>query len=158
MSEVAARYVELGLRLGRHLDGLVDAYYGPPEIAQRVEVEEMRAPADLVRDAAELIDALEQDGLAERRGAWLHAQLVGLETVARRLAGEEIPFADEVERCYGIRPERVPEERFEAVHQVLDEVLPGTRPLVERYQAWRESNTLSGEPLPRVVDSRPRAA
>ena len=26
------RYLELGLRLGRHLDGLVDAYYGPAEL------------------------------------------------------------------------------------------------------------------------------
>ena len=26
----AERYLELGLRLGKHVDGLVDAYYGPP--------------------------------------------------------------------------------------------------------------------------------
>ncbi len=25
------RYLDLGLQLGRHIDGLVDAYYGPPE-------------------------------------------------------------------------------------------------------------------------------
>ncbi len=30
--DVAASYIELGLRLGRHIDGLVDAYYGPPEL------------------------------------------------------------------------------------------------------------------------------
>ena len=29
------RYLEVGLRLGRHLDGLVDAYYGPAELAAR---------------------------------------------------------------------------------------------------------------------------
>ncbi len=29
---VAERYIELGLRLGRHVDGLVDSYYGPPEL------------------------------------------------------------------------------------------------------------------------------
>ena len=26
-------YLTLGLRLGRHIDGMVDAYYGPPERA-----------------------------------------------------------------------------------------------------------------------------
>jgi hypothetical protein len=29
---VAERYLELCLRLGRHVDGLVDAYYGPADI------------------------------------------------------------------------------------------------------------------------------
>ncbi len=40
--EVTTSYLELGLRMGRHIDGLVDAYYGPPELAQQVEAEEVR--------------------------------------------------------------------------------------------------------------------
>jgi hypothetical protein len=151
MSDVPERYLELGLRLGRHIDGLVDAYYGPPEIKERVDAEELRAPADLARDAATLIEEL--DGLEEQRQNWLRAQLVGLETVARRLAGEEISFVDEVERCYGIAPERVPEERFEAVHEVLEETLPGNGSLAERFQAWRDTNTLAGDQLAGVIDS-----
>ena len=34
------RYLELGLRLGKHVDGLVDSYYGPPEIKERVDAED----------------------------------------------------------------------------------------------------------------------
>ena len=30
------RYLLLGLGVGRHIDGLVDAYYGPPALAERV--------------------------------------------------------------------------------------------------------------------------
>jgi hypothetical protein len=151
MSDVAERYLELGLRLGRHVDDLVDAYFGPPEIAKRVEQEELRAPADLARDAAELSESL--DGLEERRRKWLSAQLAGLETVARKLAGEEIAYEDEVERCYGVRPQHVPEEQFEEAHRALDEALPGDGSLAERYEAWRESNTLGGDDLARAVDS-----
>ena len=33
--ELVTRYLSLGLALGRHVDGLVDAYYGPPELARR---------------------------------------------------------------------------------------------------------------------------
>ncbi len=113
--EVAAAYIELGLRLGRHIDGLVDAYYGPPELAQQVEAEELQAPAKLATNAAKLRESSD-DG-------WLHAQLVGLETVARSLAGEEIAFEDEVERCYGVRPQRTPEDVFEAAHRELDEAV-----------------------------------
>ena len=36
---VVRSYLELGLRLGRHVDGLVDAYYGPPELADAVGAE-----------------------------------------------------------------------------------------------------------------------
>jgi hypothetical protein len=151
MSEAPERYLELGLRLGRHVGELVDAYFGPPEIAERVAQEELRAPADLARDAAELSESL--DGLDDRRRKWLGAQLGGLETVARKLAGEEVAYEDEVERCYGVRPERVPEEQFEKAHRALDEALPGDGSLAERYQAWRETNTLGGDDLARAVDS-----
>jgi len=151
MSDVPERYIELGLRLGRHADGLVDAYYGPAEIKERVEAEELSDPAELARDAAELLDSL--DGLEGQRRKWLHAQLVGLETVARRLAGEDVSYEDEVERCYGVRPAHVPEEQFEQAHRVLDEALPGDGSLAERYQAWRDTNTLAGDQLARAIDS-----
>jgi hypothetical protein len=138
------RYLELCLRLGRHVDGLVDAYYGPAEIKERVDAEELRDPAALVIDAASLLE--------EADDGWLRAQLVGLETVARKLAGQEIPYEDEVERCYGVRPEWVPEESFEAAHRELDRALPGNGSLAERYQAWREGDGLQGDALATVFD------
>jgi hypothetical protein len=128
-------YIRLGLRLGRHVDGLVDSYYGPPELKQEVDAEPLREPAELVVDAGRLLDSTE---------GWLRHQVVGLETVARKLTGEEIAYADEVERCYGVRPRRVPEAEFEAAHRELDRILSGDGTLAERYQAWRE-----GDPLPR---------
>jgi hypothetical protein len=143
--DVTASYIELGLRLGRHIDGLVDAYYGPPELAQQVEAEELQAPATLATQAAKLRESSD-DG-------WLHAQLVGLETVARRLAGEKIAFEDEVERCYGVRPQRTPEDVFEAAHRDLDELLPGTAPLAERYQAWREDKVVPADRFAGFMDA-----
>ena len=143
--DLTERYLELCLRLGRHVDGLVDAYYGPEEIAERIEAEEPRDPAALVEDIGSLLGSVE-DG-------WLGAQLVGLETVARKLAGEEILYEDEVERCYGVRPEWTPEESFEAAHRRLEEVLPGDGPLAERYQAWREGDALEGDALASVFDT-----
>jgi hypothetical protein len=147
---VVAGYVELGLRLGRHVDGLVDAYYGPPEIAERIEAEPLRPAAQLTADAVALQEGLDGE-LDPARARWLRGQLVGLETVARRLAGEEVAFADEVERCYGIRPTRTPEEEFERAHRQLDSALPPGPSLAERYQAWREGSGLQGDALRTVV-------
>jgi hypothetical protein len=142
---MSERYLELCLRLGRHIDGLVDAYYGPAEIKERVDAEELCDPAALVEDAGSLLGSVD-DG-------WLGAQLLGLETVARKLAGEEIPYEDEVERCYGVRPEWTPEDEFEAAHRELDEILPGDGPLAERYQAWREGEALQGDAIASVFDA-----
>jgi hypothetical protein len=142
--DVTTAYIELGLRLGRHIDGLVDAYYGPPELAERVQAEDVVAPPELAAAAARLLDSVEP-------GSWLHAQLVGLETVARRLAGEQIAYEDEVERCYGVRPQWTSEADFEAAHAELDAALPGPGSLAERYQAWREGNVVPGELLLSVV-------
>jgi hypothetical protein len=143
--DVITSYIELGLRLGRHVDGMVDAYYGPPEIAERINGEGVTEPAALAADARKLLESGDE-------GSWLHAQLVGLETVARRLAGEKVTFEDEVERCYGVRPEWTAEEAFESAHRELDEVLPGSGDVAERYQAWREGNVIPAELLFGVMD------
>lgn len=147
---VAEGYVELGLRLGRHVDGLVDAYYGDTAVKERVDAEPLAHPAALVEDAARLRGEL--DGLEQQRRRWLAAQLVGLETVARKLAGEEFAWADEVERCYGVRPRRIDEAELEAAHAALDDVLPGTGSLADRYQHWRESEVVPAEKLGAVLE------
>jgi hypothetical protein len=89
-------YLRLGLQLGRHVDGIVDAYYGPPELVAAVEAEPPVEPQALVDSAEALLDEL-ADG-------WLRDQVVGLRTYAGALAGESGSYADEVEGCYGVRP------------------------------------------------------
>jgi hypothetical protein len=83
------RYLRLGLQLGRHVEGIVDAYYGPPELAAAVNAEPPVAPETLVDEAETLFDELE-DG-------WLRDQVVGLRTYAGVLASESGSYADEVE-------------------------------------------------------------
>ena len=133
----AERYLELGLRLGRHVDGLVDAYYGPPELKEQVDGEPLAEPAELVADADRL--------LAELPDGWLRDQVHGCATYARVVAGEELAYADEVEGCYGVRPERTPTSLYEAVHAELDELLPGEGSLFERRQQWRTRHLVDGD-------------
>jgi hypothetical protein len=155
------RYLELGLALGRHVDGLVDAYYGPPELRRRVEAEPARPPDALAADAARLIADLDagvdapppEDPLTPSRRAWLRAQVVGLHTTAGKLAGEDIGYEDEVERCYGVRPRRVPEDVLAAAHARLEEALPGSGPLADRYIAWRESHVVPPDRLEAAIAS-----
>jgi hypothetical protein len=133
----AERYLELGLRLGKHVDGLVDSYYGPPEIKERVDAEDKLDAVALADDG----DAL----LAEVGGSWLGDQVQGCATYAHVLAGAELSYSDEVELCYGVRPTKTPEAVYEAVHAELDELLPGDGSLYERRVAWRERHLVEGD-------------
>ncbi len=133
----AERYLELGLRLGRHVDGLVDAYYGPPELKDQIDAEDVAEPARLVADAEAL--------LAELPDGWLRDQVRGCATYARVLAGERIGYADEVEACYGVRPVKTEVSVYEAAHAALDELLPGDGSLFERRTAWRMRHSIDGK-------------
>jgi hypothetical protein len=140
----AESYLQLGLRLGRHVDGLVDSYYGPAELKEQVDAEEPVAPAQLVEDAAALRDSLDDGYLRDLvHGCW---------TYARVLAGEQMSYSDEVEGSYGVRPERTPDSVFEGVHAELDALLPGDGPLDERRRAWRDRHLCPGDRAVAVLD------
>ena len=153
------RYLELGLALGRHVDGLVDAYYGPPELAARAAAAPKAPPPRLVADASDLIAALDsgeaQDGepLSDARRRWLRAQVRGLRTTARILAGERLDYAEEVEASYGVAPGRADESLFADAHRRLDAVLPGSGPVAERFIAWREAQAVPPDRLDAAIRS-----
>jgi hypothetical protein len=131
VSSEVERYLRLGLQVGRHVDGIVDAYYGPPELAAAVDAEPPVDPRKLVADAETLLDDLD-DG-------WLRDQMLGLRTFAGVLAGEFRTYADEVEACYGVRPTFTDETVFTAAHEQLEELLPGEGTLAERFKRWEDS-------------------
>ena len=145
MSDVVERYVRLGLRLGRHVDGFVDAYYGPPTWSAEAEATPPVAPAALRDEAARLVADLDggvEPDLDPARRRWLRAQVVGLHTSARRLAGERLLYVEEVEASYGVRPRAVPEDELAEAHRRLDDAVPGDGPLRERVIAWREAQAV----------------
>jgi hypothetical protein len=140
---VVERYLVLGLRIGRHADGVVDAYFGPAELSAAVDDEPLTAPAALVSAADSL--------LGEVGDGWLRDQVVGLRTYAGVLAGESRSYADEVYGCYGVRPAYTDEEVFADAHGRLDALLPGTGPLLARYQAYEDAMRIPAGLVERTV-------
>src|SRR5918992_2312591 len=139
----AERYLRRGRQLGRHVEGIVDAYYGPPELAAAVDEEPPVDPRTLAAEAETLLDELE-DG-------WLRDQVVGLRTYAGVLAGESRSYSDEVEGCYGVRPAHTDEAVFAAAHERLAELLPGDGALAERHERWESSSLVPAEQVERTV-------
>jgi hypothetical protein len=148
VTAVVERYLTLGLRLGKHVDGLVDAYYGPPELADAVATEPLIDPGDLAADADALAQAIAAaTDLDEQRRGWLGDQIRGLRTYAGVLAGESISYADEVERCYGVRPERGSLDVYGEAHEQLERLLPGDGDLRDRLEAWRNERLVDTDGL-----------
>jgi hypothetical protein len=156
-AELVRQYLSLGLRLDRHIHGVVDAYYGPPALRDQVAAEPRYVPQRLVQHAGAILTALDdpaESGMDDAvRRRWLRAQVLGLATVAAKLAGDEIGYADEVEACYGVRPQRVDEDLFAAAHARLDGALPGSGPLLDRYVAWREAQAVPPDKLDAAIRS-----
>ena len=153
MNSLPERYVQLGLRLGKHLDGLIDAYFGPPELKDAVDAEEPTAPEALGEEAATLLADLAAWKENPQRRRWLVGQVEGLACVADLVAGKEVAWQDAVRRCYGVGVEPVPEERFAAAHEQLDAALPGEGDLAERLQAWNRSQELQAEQVVPAFDA-----
>lgn len=152
--ELVDDYLNAGLAIGRHIEGFVDAYYGPPELAAQARTEPAVSPAELADRTRRLLADLAADTeLDPARRQWLAAQVRGLNTTCRRLAGEAIGYVDEIEACYGVRPSVLPEEEIAAAHKRLEAVLPGTGPLPERYVAWREAHAIPNDDLETAVAS-----
>jgi hypothetical protein len=151
--DIGERYVWLCLRVGRHVEDFIDAYIGPAEWQRAAAAEEPVDPRKLHDDALAMIDALDDASLEQDRERWLRAQLGAVECFTARLAGAEMAWADEVERCLGLRPTRTETSVFEQVHERLDAVLPGTGDVRERYVAWDAENAV---PRSKLLDALER--
>ena len=138
----AERYLRLGLQLGRHAD-VVDAYFGPPDLAAAVEAEPPVDPRALVSGAEALLDELE-DG-------WLRDQVAGGRTYGGVRGGESRSYADEVDGCYGVRPTWTDEGVFAAAHERLEELLPGKGTLAERHTRWEDGTCIPADRLETAI-------
>jgi len=149
--DVAAEYLRLGLRFDRLEEGFVDAFTGDPALRREVENEPPPQPRAMAAQARDLLAALPESGLPADRTAFLTGQLAGLELSARKFAGDDINFVEEVTTYFQVRPEPGEPERYARAHAELDALLPGDGTLLERYAAFRRRDQCPPEKLEPAV-------
>lgn len=148
-------YLLLGLRFDRIEEGYVDAFTGDPGLRRRVADEPTPNPAELARHADRLLVALQQvpreAGFTDQRAEFIAAHLRALACAARRFAGEDVGFVDEVRQYFDVEISLGAPERYRAAHARIDEVLGGSGPLNERIAAHRKAEELPPERLGECV-------
>src|SRR5918993_3689054 len=150
MDEIAREYLLIGLGVGELEEGVVDAYYGPPELAEEARAATHTAPdlaarADALRESVRTVDD------AQRR-RWLDRQLLALATLARNIGGERLPYLDEVARCFDARPEQTPPSEYAAAREALEDLLPGVGDLRDRLAQREERMTVPKEKLSAAIE------
>ena len=150
---IARDYLLLALRLDRLIPGLVDGYFGPAVLRAQVEAEDSPPAARLREDAADLRARVQAEVPEPDRRRWLVAQLVALETQARALDGDPLPYLDHVTACFDFTPVRTDEAVFEAAAADLDRLLPGDGTPAERMAAWDARFTIPPDRLRGVIDA-----
>ncbi|GAA2772981.1 DUF885 domain-containing protein [Mycolicibacterium pallens] len=148
-------YLTLGLRFDRIEEGYVDSFTGDPELRRAVADEPAPEPADLVRQADRLLAELPQvpreAGFTDQRADFIGAHLRALQVSARKFAGEEVGFVDEVRNYFDVEISRGDPERYRAAHARIDEVLAGSGSLTERMDAHRQSDEIPPERLEECI-------
>lgn len=152
LDPISADLVTLAFRIDRHFPGFIDAWFGPDEVKQAALAGEPIPPRDLAPEARRLMDDITRAGLDPNRQQALLAQVRAMETITRKLAGEEIPYRDEVRACFDIEPAAIPEAAFERAIADLDRILPGDGEVSARLAAWREASRLSPEGARAAID------
>ncbi len=162
MNEAAQRYVRLVLAVGPHDVDYVDAYYGPPEWKQ--EAEAARRPLPEIRaeaaSVAAQLEALPDSGgeLDRLRRRFLSRQLEALVARADLLLGKKMSFDDESRALYDAVAPVNTEEHFRTLRARLEMELPGSGPLIERYDAFRKDFIVPKEKLDAVFRAAIAAA
>ncbi len=143
MDDTARAYVRLVLAVGVHDGNYVDAYYGPAEVraeveAEKLPLEEIRQRAETLRSGLAGIRPAQDDPLVELRHAYLERQLGSLVAHVERLEGKKRSFDEESLALYDAVAPKQDEKDFQPVLAELEQKVPGSGPLPERIQAYRD--------------------
>lgn len=156
MNALAERYVRLVLALGQHDRDYVDAYYGPTE--WRTEAERAKVPlaqidaaaADLAVHLQAITPPVSADEFDRLRHEFVTRQLSSLRARVSMLNGTRMRFDQESKALYDVVAPRRAEDEFERVLAELDQRLPGTGSLLERYEAFRSRFVIPRDRLDRA--------
>ena len=159
LDQLARDYLAVQLAIGEKDPGYVDAYYGPDELATAAKAADAEMTLPVLQARVVALDATlaamqpAAGSVDAERVRYLRAMLASAKVRLRMLRGEKIPFQDEAEGLFGVRPELVDLATLDPVLARLDTVVPGSGPLHERVTAFRDRFVIPEDRLRPVIDA-----
>ncbi|MCG7632119.1 DUF2268 domain-containing protein [Gordonia McavH-238-E] len=151
---LVTEYLRLGLAFDRLERGFVDAYTGDPALQAEVENGSVPDPVRLAERARGLLDDL-PGALDAARAEFVGAHLRALECSARKFAGDDVGFVDEVRAYFDVDIEMADPDRYRQAHSELAEALgvPGAtgEELRSAYAAHRRADEVPPERVDECV-------
>ncbi|WP_313673151.1 DUF885 domain-containing protein [Mycolicibacterium sp.] len=148
-------YLLLGLRFDRIEEGYVDSFTGDQRLRRRIADEPVPRPAALGAQAKRLLAELpavpRAGAFTDQRAEFVGAHLRALGCAARKFAGEEVGFVDEVRDYFDVEIARGDPDRYRAAHTRISEVIGGTGSLAEQMEAERRADEIPPERLGDVI-------
>ncbi|MEL1250622.1 hypothetical protein [Aurantiacibacter gilvus] len=159
---IARQYLALQLAIGEKDPGYVDAYYGPPELAEQAAANDAQTTLPMLQARVVALEGTLRlvnpaPGTPDAaRVRYLRAMLNSAKVRLRVLRGEDIPFQDEAEGLFGVRPELVDLSTLDAVLERIEAVVPGDAgdgPLYQRINAFQDRFIIPEDRLREVIDT-----
>ena len=150
LDEFGKNYLLLGLRIGKLIEGYVESYYGPPELKKIVDKEQPSSPKKLLSVCNSLQQDLQNQGFADNRIKILNKMLGAMETSLNVANGKSIPYLEQVNKFYDIKPELVDNSIFYKAAEKLDEIYSGNGSLYERLNTLKKQRTI---PIERIEET-----
>lgn len=138
VSEFGKNYLRLALRIGKHINNYVDAYFGPLNLLKVVNNEKKRSPKTLLKDLAHLRSTVENQGFTKKRVSFLQKMLLAMETTIRLQNRNHISYLDKVRRLFDIEPTLLDDSHFYQIAEDLSEAYQGTGTLEEKMNKVRK--------------------
>jgi hypothetical protein len=152
LDALGTEYLTLSLEIERLFPGFVDAYMGPAALKTRANSGDLPDPKALLDRAERLLTDVRISEYDDNRMEYLRAQITGIITTCRKLAGDEIPYVDEVRDSFDIHVESVPDAELDASLAELAAVLPGEGSVRERQIAYRQQFVVDQPIAARLID------
>lgn len=156
LDSLAHDYVRLALEIDAHESGYVDAFFGPGEWREAARRNPRERPA-LKRDADRIKAALPafvaHGGEEGQRARVLMANVASARFRLDMIDGKRVPFADEAERLFALRPKLKPLSAFDDVLARIDALIPGSTELAQRVEAFRAHYSIPDDRVQAVMDA-----
>jgi hypothetical protein len=158
LNALAEQYVRATLEMGTHEEGYIDAYYGPPEWKTEAEAHprstaQLKTVMDHLRTQVETAEHAATDPAVRRRAHTLAAYIASARFRLDMMDGTRVPFVDEAERLFALRPEIRPLSYYDTVLARIQTIVPGSRDLATRVEAFRNRYIIPHARLEAVMNA-----